>query len=406
MSEQHSLPKNGGRCKFVNIFDVWCILAAISTISYCIYEYSLDEDSTSVEFKRFDTNKHEQGYPSFTVCFLNQILKAKLESYGEQIDATHYLNSLWGYSWDPRMHEIDYDFVTMDLNKHVIFRKEWNEQFKATVYNDTNVKSADVVADRNPFYVSHRCPFAKCFSQDLPYGSEKGIAKHDIWINMDIFANKTMPPRREEVDIWDSKQLGINAFGMIFHLPNQLTRSIRLQSTAWDFETENAESYNYHVLKFTMKNMQVLKRRNKRTVPCVEGKPNDDENFYNSVMNQVGCRPSFMKSSMHLPNCSSKEHLFKYNNAIASRMVQGALDDSYTTQPCIALESLDYTFRYKGYSSKDIKDLYPGEESLAESLLNASSAIKIELNFRHKQFQLMTNDRQYNLQALIGNAGN
>ena len=96
----------------------------------------------------------------------------------------------------------------------------------------------------------------------------------------------------------------------------------------------------------------------------------------------------------------------KYNNAIASRMVQGALDDSYTTQPCMALESLDYTLRYKGYSSKDIKDLYPDEEHLAESLLNASSAIKIELNFRHKQFQLMTNDRQYNLQALIGNAGN
>ena len=145
-----------------------------------------------MEFKRFDTNKHDQGYPSFTVCFLNQILKAKLESYGEQIDATHYLNSLWGQSWDPRMNEIDYDVVTMDLSKHVIFRKEWNEQFKATVYNDTNANSPDAAADRKPFYVSHRCPFAKCFSQDLPYGSEKGIAKHDIWINMDIFLNKTM----------------------------------------------------------------------------------------------------------------------------------------------------------------------------------------------------------------------
>ena len=130
MSEQHSLPKHRGKCKLVNVFDVWCILAAISTISYCIYEYSLDEDSTSVEFQRFDTNKHDQGYPSFTICFLNQILKAKLESYGEQIEASHYLNSLWGYLWDPRMHEIDYDLVTMDLNKHVIFRKEWNAQLQ------------------------------------------------------------------------------------------------------------------------------------------------------------------------------------------------------------------------------------------------------------------------------------
>ena len=57
------------------IFDTFCLLAAISTISYCIHTYLLDEDSTSVEFKQFDANHHERGYPSFTLCFLDPFLK-------------------------------------------------------------------------------------------------------------------------------------------------------------------------------------------------------------------------------------------------------------------------------------------------------------------------------------------
>ena len=86
-------------------------------------------------------------------------------------------------------------------------------------------------------------------------------------------------------------------------------------------------------------------------------------------------------------------------------MKNGYLDGIYTTQPCTSLESLDYTYSYHGYPSKEIKGLYPREENLAELLLNASSAFKIEINFRHKQFQLMTNNKKYDLEQLIGNAG-
>ena len=85
-------------------------------------------------------------------------------------------------------------------------------------------------------------------------------------------------------------------------------------------------------------------------------------------------------------------------------MAQGAVDDSYTTQPCISLELLDYHLEYHGYTSKHLTDLYPGEENLAQSLANASSAFKLEFNFP-KRFQLMTQDKKYSLETLIGNAG-
>ena len=132
--------------------------------------------------------------------------------------------------------------------------------------------------------------------------------------------------------------------------------------------------------------------------------PNDDEEFYNIVMKEVGCRPPFIKSSKKFQNCSSKEQLQEYLAKIGNRMAQGAVDDSYTTQPCISLELLDYHFEYNGYTSKDVPELYPGEEHLAELLVNASSAVKLEFNFP-KRFQLMTQDKKYSLETLIGNAG-
>ena len=386
------------------IFNTSCLVASIGTISYCIYKYNLDEDSTSVDFKHFDQYNPDQGYPSFTICLLDPFLKDKLKSHGEGIDIPQYKEAAWGATWDPRINKIDYDIVTIDLNKNVIFRQEWNDQFQPITYNAKTKESTSNEVDKNPFYVSHRCPWGKCFSQDIPFGEEAGISKHDIWIDMNIFPNKTLPPGREEVDIW--KFIGQSAFGIIFHSPNQLTRSIRLQSTTWDFDTEKSEAYKYHVLKFTVRSMQVLKRRNKRRNPCVEGRANDDEDFYQNVMKKVGCRPSFMVSSIPLPNCSSKEQLLNYNSQIAERMAQGAHDDGLTIQPCISLESLEYTYHYSGYSLGKIKNLYPEQEHLTESLSNVSSAIKLEFNFRLKRFQLMTKEQKYCLEALIGNAGN
>ena len=106
------------------VFDTFCMMASICTISYCIHSYRLDEDSTSVKFKLFDRMSPDQGYPTFTVCFLDPFLKSKFGSYGKGINRHRYKKAAWGLSWDPRMNEIDYDSVTIDLNENIIFRQE------------------------------------------------------------------------------------------------------------------------------------------------------------------------------------------------------------------------------------------------------------------------------------------
>ena len=151
--------------------------------------------------------------------------------------------------------------------------------------------------------------------------------------------------------------------------------------------------------------MQVLKRRNKVTMPCSEGVPEDDEDFYNMAMHRIGCRPSFLKSSFHLPDCSSKEPYQKYMKIIGDRMGLGDEDDNITVIPCLSLEELDYTFNYQGYSAEDVQEMYQSEPDLSDILLNVTSAFKLEFNIRLKKLQLISMVRKYDIEALIGNAG-
>ena len=85
------------------VFYTLGLVASICTISYCIYKYNLDEDSTSVDFKSFDKYNDVQGYPSFTLCFLAPFLENKLKSQGEGIDVSSYINAAFGGAWDTRM---------------------------------------------------------------------------------------------------------------------------------------------------------------------------------------------------------------------------------------------------------------------------------------------------------------
>ena len=184
-----------------------------------------------------------------------------------------------------------------------------------------------------------------------------------------------------------------------------MTRSIRHQYAEWDFGAANSSEYRYHTIQFNIRNMQVLKRRNKRRFPCSEGLPNDDQEFYQMAMNSVNCRPSFMNSSVALDVCSTKEQLLEYGRIITKRMLYGGAGDKFTLRPCLSLQSLEYTFNYAGHTEDDIKDMYESEPQVRDMLLNVSSALRLELNLRLKSFQLIENVRKYNPESLIGNAG-
>ena len=185
-------------------FNVFCLLACISAIMYCIMTYMKDEDTTSMEFDPFDPKQDNRGYPSFSICILDPILETKL---GQGIDKSAYLLYTGGHKWGQDMEKIDYDAVTVDLNENILLHEEMDDKFNTKVYNSPQETFEDTQMDlggskvqwakkkrqdyhkndMKPFFTNHRCTWGKCFGQNLPYDPSAGISKYTVWINMNIF---------------------------------------------------------------------------------------------------------------------------------------------------------------------------------------------------------------------------
>merc|ERR1712223_1751829 len=95
-------------------FHIACIVAAISTTSWCVYIFSQDHDVCLVDFKQYNEEK-EYIYPSFSLIFVNPFIEEKLKLYGKGINATTYSQFLEGLYWDERTLNISYDEVTIDI---------------------------------------------------------------------------------------------------------------------------------------------------------------------------------------------------------------------------------------------------------------------------------------------------
>ena len=89
---------------------------------------------------------------------------------------------------------------------------------------------------------------------------------------------------------------------------------------------------------FEVRNIDVITRRNKYDVPCVEDWRNYDQNFMKSLMNDIGCNPSHWKFDSNLPICSRLEQMKNISKQPATYAVESA------TQPCRIIDRLDYTY--------------------------------------------------------------
>ena len=108
------------RC-FKYIFHALCGVATVGFTIYCVYQYLLDEDVARIEFAEFNSEINNI-YPTITLCFPSPLLEDKLAKYGKGINATTYSSFLTGQhnSWDDRMAQIDYDDVSLNIEKYFL----------------------------------------------------------------------------------------------------------------------------------------------------------------------------------------------------------------------------------------------------------------------------------------------
>ena len=104
-------------------------------------------------------------------------------------------------------------------------------------------------------------------------------------------------------------------------------------------------------MQFRIRGIEALIHRNKDKSPCNEDWKNDDSNFINQFLKDVGCTPPQLKCC-NLPICSSKEKL-SHIHEVLSHPTTKDLTKYYI--PCREIEKLQYEYT-EGYATTEDDD--------------------------------------------------
>ena len=123
-----------------------------------------------------------------------------------------------------------------------------------------------------------------------------------------------------------------HTFITMIHARNQL-----LISKTIKYMYQRRERNDTYVLRYKLKGIERIKRRNKRNYPCYEDWKNYDAMIYKAHAKHLGCNPPYFSPTSDIPSCSSKEKMTSFPFTKRS-------DDYGKPEPCEGLATIDYEF--------------------------------------------------------------
>lgn len=360
-------------------FRLLAIFVTIGLTGWCLYKYILDEDVSSVEFVSFNDDE-QQLYPALTISFWNPFSNEKLKTYGSGINTTTYSRFIQGIYWDDRMTSIDYDDVTVSLEDYMTEIGVQYGNFSTRIWHDNFHKEREY-ENMPSFYVSNRNGGSKCFSFTMPYVKKIPVVSFFVRINADIFPNGKRTPHPN----FDGSNVDAGGFATFFHLPGEHLRSYFDKKYSWNSRENNTENYD---MIFTVKNVEVLKRRNKFVKPCNKDWKNDDDILMDKIMQSIGCKPPHWKLNTHLKHCSTKQQikLFRWPTY---------QDLQKFSPPCNVIEKLQYD--YEELDNWRLGDLADRD--------NGRSWFGITVLFPEPSYKEIKQAQAYDIESFVGNVG-
>ena len=327
---------------FRYIFFSLCVLGTIALGIECVRKYLADEDVSKSSHKRFHSSNPDTIYPSITLCIVNPFLEHQLKQYGKGINVTSYSNFLRGIYWDDRMLKIDYDRVTISLTNNLILISQNLHNKGNFEYHHMN-KIQDPDGWMPHFYVSYRNSDRKCFTINIPYIEQALINLFEIYIRNEFYPKGLRPLYRvnngSNPDDWS----GLLVY---FHFPGQRQTSYYSSTSEWN--TQNGGSKPY-VMTFDLKDVNVIKHRNKPREPCIEDWKNFDELFFDEIMVRAGCRPPHWSTKNNLLLCSTEQKMKEFGYALRTTEWQSF------HPPCYVIHNLEVAY-HETQSFKKLND--------------------------------------------------
>ena len=225
-----------------------------------------------------------------------------------------YLDFLEGHSFDKKLLSINYNDVVINMSDYVVY---YYVQFKngSYSYNLFSNSSKEVFASSYTGFWNGF--FYNCYALNVPHNMQ--IKAHYVTLKSNIFPNSTR-----------AQNIGMVA---LLHYPGQLLLSEKTIKYSWP----SRERYDSFMMRFIIKGVEVLKRRNKGSRPCLEDWENYDNNVQMEHINNVGCRSPYQNSSTTIPLCNNKDKISK-------SQLNLNWDPLVRPLPCKTMEKIYYTY--------------------------------------------------------------
>ena len=358
-------------------FHLLCVICTISMISYCVYKFVLDDDMTSIVFRRFN-GKGNEIYPTLTLCFKGASIfdAEKIQRVSQSnIDYQKFLS---GLVWDQRLYDINYDNVTLDFENLVkyIRLQASNGYNYVPIYTwkngNQNTKS------NFPFQISYRSPTEKCFSFDIntfnvPKLSVLDLARIELKLsNYSNTYESSVTPRLLLAHIFLS-------------YPHQLMRSFPIIKIG----KIDRQRKNY-MIKILTQGIEIIERRPKRKDSCKHVWWNDDNQIIEQMASNIGCSLKHWGTNLNVPFCKSKEDYF--SSRVPPIAVVDAMFLEKYVPPCREIQTI--------MSSNTITEDNPG---ITQSIKEPYTIFKIQ--FKSTMYKMIRNVRAFNEESLVGNLG-
>ena len=347
-----------------NAFRLVCILTTIALVIWCCIEFNANEDVCEVSFKKFHEDK-DSVYPDLTFVLPNRFDETALRSYDESFNEYNYRKFLNGGDyWDEKMLDVDFDKVSMRLEDYIL-KTCLHETIFGPCKTDGTIKQYDDFG---------------LVENTLHFPLDKTIWKASIKLKNSIFHNGLRP----ENAFYDG-------LAVSFAYPNQRYRSIASVFHKWPARTN--ESAKNYIMRFTLRSMEVLRRRPKKNKLCYDMEDYDPK-IRDIIIEKSGCRPIMWNTNRSEPLCSTiesfqgivLEHFDQFNQL--QRKNKTYLD------PCLSIEKLQIE-----YSEENIPS---GEEDLSD---DDDGWFIIQFDLVPNNFKEIKQVRKYSVQSLVGNGG-
>ena len=395
--------KNG---KLDIIFHLICLCIAFVLAGRCIYQYTLDEDVTQVEYTEFhDTPK--SIYPSVTYCIKWPIYPTWgkwgviWEQYGDEDKNSirkAYVDYVNGKKFNETYANIDYDEVTTKLEKYlisIVAGLEENRFLKWGFVNGTlallkaytefkdesnnNIRTEFTVDEMNKLAlpklsIVYRAGDKKCYSFDPPL-LEKDKIYH---LRFDI-DSEMLPGYTKEKPIQPMIHQKKQHFSLLFHYPYQ---NLKALSNDEGFMSNIASSKRY-ARKYFLTNIEILRRRSKPNSLCISDKY--DEKIIQDTATSVGCKtPVINVENNKTKICKSREKYATF---------QMTLFKKEHDSPCESIRSISLL-----QAEEDQSDWIESPEQYKGRLV-------LEMYFQDAFYKEIIYVKAYTIESLIGNTG-